>query len=70
MSTSVLDIPEKRLFRPAEVAKLLDIHVQTVYRWCDNGKIDFLRIGDRTMRIERDCIIKIIRFSDEVDNSS
>ena len=69
MSTSVMDIPEKRLFRPDEVAKLFDVSVRTVYGWCDAGKLEFLRIGGRTMRIERECIIKIIRVSDEVENT-
>ena len=69
MSTSALDIPTKRLFRPDEVAKIFDVSVKTVYNWCDCGKLDFLRIAGRTMRIERECIIKIIRISDEVEDT-
>ena len=69
MSTSALDIPTKRLFRPDEVAKIFDVSVKTVYNWCDCGKLDFLRIAGRTMRIERECIIKIIRISDEIEDT-
>ena len=69
MSTSALDIPTKRLFRPDEVAKIFDVSVKTVYNWCNCGKLDFLRIAGRTMRIERECIIKIIRISDEVEDT-
>ena len=69
MSTSVIDIPEKRLFRPDEVAKIFDVSVKTVYNWCDCGKLEFMRVAGRTMRIERDCIIKIIRISDETEKT-
>jgi excisionase family DNA binding protein len=63
MSTSSFDIPEKRLFRMDEVAKILGVSRFTVYRWCDHGKIDFVRIGPRMMRIERECVVKFIKVS-------
>ena len=66
MSTSAFDIPEKRLFRPDEVAKMLDVSLPTIYRWCESGKIGFIRIGPRLMRIERECVIRVIRVDDEV----
>lgn len=69
MSTSAFKIPDKRLFRPDEVAKIFDVSVKTIYNWCDCGKLEFLRVAGRTMRIERDCIIKIITISDEIDNT-
>lgn len=64
MSTSI-GIPEKRLFRPDEVAKIFDVSVKTVYNWCDSGKLEFLRVAGHTLRIERKCVIEIIRISDE-----
>ena len=69
MSTSAFDIPEKRRFRPAEVAELLGVSLPTVYRWCESGKLGFIRIGPRLMRIERECVISVIRVSDEVDET-
>ena len=69
MSTSAFNIPEKRLFRPDEVAKMLDVSLPTVYRWCESGKLGFIRIGPRLMRIERECVISIIRVLDEVDET-
>lgn len=69
MSTSVIDIPEKRTFRPEEVAKMLDVSLPTIYRWCESGKLGFIRIGPRLMRIERKCVIKIIRIDDEIEST-
>ncbi len=65
MSTSSFDIPEKRLFRPDEVASIFGVSRFTVYRWCDCGKLDFVRIGPRMMRVERESVIKFIRICDE-----
>jgi excisionase family DNA binding protein len=69
MSTSAFNIPEKRLFRPDEVAKMLDVSLPTIYRWCESGRLGFIRIGPRLMRIERECVISIVRVSDEVDEN-
>ena len=64
MPTTSFDIPEKRLFRPDEVASIFGVARVTVYRWCDSGKMDFIRIGPRMMRVERESVIKFIRISD------
>ena len=64
MSTSAFDIPEKRLFRPDEVATILGVSRFTVYRWCDSGKLHFIRIGPRMMRVDRESVIKFIRIDD------
>ena len=37
--------PVKRLYRPDEVAKLLNIGLRTVYRHVESGHIPGLRIG-------------------------
>jgi excisionase family DNA binding protein len=65
MSTSVVYIPEKRTFRPGEVADILQVSIPTIYRWCESGKLDFVRIGPRLMRIKRECVVKIIRVNGE-----
>ena len=63
MSTCAIEIPEKRMFRADEVAKILDVSVPTIYRWCEHGKMDFIRIGG-SIRIKRECIISVIRVSE------
>jgi excisionase family DNA binding protein len=65
MPTTSFDIPEKRLFRPNEVANIFGVAIKTVYRWCDSGKMDFIRIGPRMMRVKRESVIKFIRISDD-----
>ena len=60
MSTLVFDIPEKRMFRPDEVAEFFDVSPRTIYRWCENGQLKFIRIGPARIRITRECVISII----------
>ena len=63
MSTCAIDVPEKRMFRADEVAKILDVSIPTVYRWCDHGKIEYIRVGG-SIRIKRECLISIIKVSE------
>ena len=37
------------------VADLLDVNVKTVRRWCDEGKLSYVRPG-RVMRIKRSSL--------------
>lgn len=63
-STSYIDLPEKRLFRTDEAARLLGVSRKTIYHWCSNGDLKFIRIGRGNIRIDRDCLIKIISVSE------
>jgi excisionase family DNA binding protein len=54
------NLSTKPLFRPDEVADLFEIHIRTVYRLCDKGDLDNIKIGGKTIRIKRDSIIKIM----------
>lgn len=40
----------RQAYRPSEVAKLLGVHVSTVYRRIDEGQIPALRVG-RILRV-------------------
>lgn len=40
----------KKLYTPKEVAKVFKVSHKTVYNWCDEGKIPFIKIGG-TVRI-------------------
>jgi excisionase family DNA binding protein len=49
------DLDSKIMLSPSDVAYLLGIHVNTVRRWVDKGKLKALRItsrGDRRFRRE------------------
>jgi excisionase family DNA binding protein len=55
----VTDLPDKKTFRPGEVARLLDISPSTVYLWIEVGKIEATRLAGRTLRIPREEIERI-----------
>ena len=63
MSTNLEGLPQKRFYRTAEIADYADIPVRTIRYWCDTGRIKFVRWGPQTIRIPRDEIVRIIRFS-------
>jgi len=52
-------LADKEFFRPAEVAKYFCVALSTVYSWIDTGKLDAVKIGDKTVRIKRETIINI-----------
>jgi excisionase family DNA binding protein len=58
-------LPEKELLRPDEVAEYLRLHRATVYRLCETGKLDSVRIGERSIRIKRYSVIILQKESNE-----
>jgi excisionase family DNA binding protein len=63
MSITAVDLPDKRLLRADEVAECLCISKRTVYTWCENGKLAFIRING-VIRIPRGSVIEIISVSE------
>jgi len=55
-----IKIPEKELWRIDEVAKFFDVNAQTVYRWCNEGKLNFCRICN-SIRIPRECVVSLMK---------
>jgi len=53
-------IPDKNLFRPDEVAKLLSLHIDTIYRWIKEGRLDGIRLPNGQIRIKKESVIKIL----------
>lgn len=53
-------IPDKRYFRPDEVAKLLDQPLRTIYHWLETDKIGHLHFGRKT-RIRREELERVMR---------
>ena len=54
------NLPNKDLFRPDEVAEYFCLKtVKTVYRWCESGVIDFVKVGG-AVRIRRASIVALV----------
>lgn len=52
------DLPNKARFTPKEAAMYLGVHVNTVYRWIDEGRMEgAVQLGVKLKRIPRQSII-------------
>ena len=60
-----IQLPEKQYMRVDEVANLACRSKRTVYRWCRDGKIDFVRVGDWGMLIPTTAVCQVIRLSSD-----
>jgi len=60
MTTSI-KLPNKQLFRVDEVAEILQCSKRTVYYHIEYGRLDGLRIGQRSVRVTRDSILGLLR---------
>jgi excisionase family DNA binding protein len=57
----MVDIPNKRYFRPDELARILEQPLRTIYFWLKNNKIKHLHYGKRTV-VPREEICRIIKM--------
>jgi excisionase family DNA binding protein len=53
-------IPDKLLFRPDEVARIFDVHVNTVYLWYSLGQLEHIKVGG-VIRIKRGEIMRKLK---------
>jgi len=53
------ELPNKRYFRPDEVAKILEQPLRTIYYWLKTEKIKHLHFGKRTV-IAREEVERIV----------
>lgn len=60
-------VPEKRLFRLDEVARLLDCDVRTVQRMVTAGRIAVVIVSERVRRIPRETLVRLVRAQARVD---
>ncbi len=51
-----MNTDKKEFLTPEEVADILKVHPRTVIRWCNNGKIEYIRIGS-TIRIPVSAVV-------------
>lgn len=55
-----IELTDKQLYRPDEVAEILKVNRQTVYNWCEEGKLKSYKIGG-VLRIDGESILKIMQ---------
>jgi len=53
----MINLPNKALFRPDEVAEYLSVSRKAVYAWIASGKLEAVKISG-LIRIHRDEILK------------
>ena len=58
-------LPDKDLFRVDEAAKYVCRTKRTVYNWCRDGNIRYVRVQNRGILIPREAIAEIIRLSSD-----
>ena len=59
----------RRLLKPAEVAYLLHVHVNTVRRWSQNGELRATRLGSRKDRRFRwEDVLEFLETNDNPRN--
>lgn len=51
-------MPDKKYFRPDEVAKYLGVHVETIRRWIREGKIKSIKTRGGHNRIHKSEILQ------------
>jgi excisionase family DNA binding protein len=45
MNSTTVDKQERRWLRVPEAARRLDVHEQTLYRWCREGRVPTVQLG-------------------------
>ena len=58
-------IPEKSLFRVDEAAQIVRRSKRTLYRWCTDDRIRYVKVQRRGILIPRDALVEVIRLSSE-----
>lgn len=64
---SCRELPNKQLLRPDEVAALFGVSTRTIRHWIRDGKLEYIRPSDRTIRIYRSDVEKML---DEIAGNS
>lgn len=57
----MIELPDKELFRPDELAAIFRVSKQTIYLWIETGELEAVRIGKKTLRVKKRDVMKIVR---------
>jgi excisionase family DNA binding protein len=53
-------VEERDYLTPAEAARQLHVSVSTIWRWIEKGKLPAYRVGERSIRIKKQDLSKVI----------
>jgi excisionase family DNA binding protein len=56
-------MPDRGLLKPAEVAAFLGVSAKTVYRWCDMGLMESVRLN-RSVRVPKASVVNFLHCQD------
>ena len=54
------DVPNKQLLKPVELAIFLGVSAKTIYRWCDMGFMESVKLNG-SVRVLRASVITFLR---------
>lgn len=55
------EIPNRRLLKPGEVAAFLGVSAKTVYRWCEMGLMESIKLN-RSVRVLRASVLSFLSY--------
>jgi len=50
----------EKMLRLGEAAKMIGVHYTTLYRWCDTGKVRYMRLPSGQRRIAESEVERIL----------
>ena len=62
--TEIIDLPNKQLFTPTEIAKHFNVSPQTIYKSIGNKSLPAVRIGKKLLRVKREEVLKFVTDCD------
>jgi excisionase family DNA binding protein len=65
VQTLANDVPGGMLLKPVELAVFLGVSAKTVYRWCDMGLMESVKLNG-SVRVLRNSVISFLRKADRL----
>lgn len=59
---------EEIIYTPEEVAKIIRVHPRTVYRMIDSGRLKAFTVGNRSQRIKKRDLDKLMDTTDQFED--
>ena len=51
-----MELPNRQLLRPDEIARYYSVSKSAVYRWIETGKLEAIKVAGKTIRIPRTAV--------------